>query len=90
MINIDQIRDLLISEGNMTDVAHVITFQGYRDNSNGESQTVTVKILDEGSIGHAGYRYNCEATSAEGKNATGNGAATIEEAIAIVHWNNLD
>ena len=89
MIDIDRVRNWLIEAGSITEVAHVTMFQGRRKNSKGEPQTVTVKLLDLGPTAQPDLRYYCEATS-EGKSATGNNAATIEEAIAIVHWNQLD
>lgn len=90
MIDIDQTRNLLISFGNMTEVAHVIIFQGYRRNSKGENQKVTVKICDKGSTVEPSLRYYCEATLEEGNYATGNEAASMEEVISTVHWNQLD
>ncbi len=89
MIDIDRARDLLIRNGDMSEVAHVTMFQGFRKNSKGEPQTVSVKLLDLGST-KPSLRYYCEATSEEGKSATCNEAPTIEEAIATVHWNQLD
>ena len=90
MIDINRARDLLIRNGDMTEVAHVIMFQGFRKNSNGEAQKVTVRICDPGSTVDPSLRYYCEATSEEGKRATGNEAATIEEVLSTVHWNQLD
>lgn len=89
MIDIARVRDLLIRNGDMSEVAHVIMFQGRRKNSKGEPQTVTVKLFDLGST-KPSSRYYCEATSEEGKSATCNEAPTIEEAISTVHWNQLD
>lgn len=90
MIDIDRVRNWLIEAGSITEVAHVTMFQGRRKNTQREPQTVTVKLLDLGPTAQPDLRYYCEATSEEGKSATGNNAGTIEEAIAILHWNDLD
>ena len=90
MMDIDRARDLLIRNGDMSEVAHVIMFQGRRENSQGEPQKVTVKLFDLGSTADPSLRYYCEATSEEGKSATCNEAATIEEVLSTVHWNQLD
>jgi len=90
MIDIDRVRNWLIEAGSITEVAHITIFQGRRKNSKGEPQTVTVKLFDLGPKAQPDLRYYCEATSAEGKTATGNNAATIEDAIAIAHWNDID
>jgi len=90
MIDIDRARDLLIRDGDMTEVAHVIMFQGRRENPQGEPQKVTVKLFDLGNTVAPHSRYYCEASPEEGKSATGNNATTIEEAISGVHWNELD
>ena len=89
MIDNDRVINSLIEDGDMTEVAHVTMFQGRRKNSKGEPQKITVKLLDLGST-KPSLRYYCEATSEEGKSATGNNTATIEEAISGVHWNQLD
>ena len=90
MLDIDQARALLIRDGDMFKVAHVTTFEGYRKNSNGETQKVTVKIGDLGSTVAPSLRYHCQAFSGDGKTAGGNPGATVREVISSVHWNQVD
>jgi hypothetical protein len=90
MVDIDQARALLIRDGDMFKVAHVTTFEGYRKNSRGEDQNVTVKIGDLGGTVDPSLRYHCQAFSDDGKTATGKSGATIREVISSVHWNLVD
>ncbi len=85
----NEIRRLLESDGHMEDVAEVRVFEGSRKNSKGKSVDVTVKILDMGPS-NPRYRYDCVAVSETGVEARGNGGASLDEAISIVHWNQLD
>ena len=70
------------------EVYRKICFEGYRNAKNGTVQTVSVEILDAGPA--VEQRYHCIATSEDGETATGNPAATIDEVLAIVHWQDLD
>ena len=65
----------------------VETVKGYREKKDGTDQAITVEIHDSK---ESSNRYTCVVTSKEGKVATGNPASTIQEAIAFVHWENLD
>jgi hypothetical protein len=68
---------------------HKTSFIGYRHPKSGGSQKVSVDILDAGS--EAGdIRYACEATSEDGKVATGNNGPSLEVVLATVHWQDLD
>ncbi|MEP7307633.1 MAG: hypothetical protein ABJA98_19190 [Acidobacteriota bacterium] len=73
------------------EVHEIHTFRCYRyknDNVD-ESQEVTIQILDMGP--DAGLaRYSCKAVSDDGCKARGNPGATISEALAVVHWGDLD
>jgi hypothetical protein len=72
------------------EVWHVVeTFKVSRTTKSGDTQKVQVQILDSADV-NPGYRYNCVATTEDGITAMGNGADTIETAIAIVHWQDLD
>lgn len=64
-------------------------FKGYRENKAGENVEITVEVLHAGEEAGAS-RYAISAYSKDGKEAHGNGAATLEEAIPIVHWGELD
>jgi hypothetical protein len=76
-------------EANFFEVYEVHSFEGYRETADGSNQEVNVKILDMGP-GAAHLRYSVKATSEDGKVARGNPAGTIDEAIAITHWIELD
>ncbi len=76
-------------EANFFEIYEVHSFKGYREAADGSNQEVNVKILDMGpGAGH--QRYSVEATSEDGQVARGNPAGTIDEAIAITHWTELD
>ena len=71
------------------EVYHVVsTFKLYRRTEDGESQEVTVEILDAGPT--VSERYFCRATSNDGRTATGNPQTSIEYAMMHTHWNDLD
>ncbi|MDQ1636812.1 MAG: hypothetical protein QOF62_151 [Pyrinomonadaceae bacterium] len=80
------IRDRLESFGNVSEVYEVTTFTGHRN-----GKTVTIRILDQGpDCPNPSERFACEVIQDDGKEAGGNNARTIDEAIGIVHWENLD
>ena len=60
-------------------------FKGYRENKTGENVEITVEVLDAGD-GAGAYRYAVSAYSNDAKEAHGNEAATLEEAITNVEW----
>lgn len=64
-------------------------FKGYMENKAGENVEITVEVLHAGEEAGAS-RYAISAYSKDGKEVHGNGAATLEEAIPIVHWCKLD
>lgn len=71
------------------EVHHKTSFLGYRRKANGEEQEVSVDVFDRGS--EAGNsRYSCSVTPEDGEMVTGNSASSIEEAISVVHWWELD
>jgi hypothetical protein len=66
------------------------TFRCYRRDKDGNLQKVTLTVLDAGPNGDSDLRYQVLATTAEGYVASGNPDATLDAALAIVHWENLD
>ena len=79
----------LEENGNLLEVREVRYFEGYRDTASGSRQTIHVKIFD-GGPGAGDIRYSCEATSENGKVTRGNEAESIDTALAITRWNELD
>lgn len=63
-------------------------FKGYRENRAGEAVEITVEVLDAGD-GAGDQRFAVSAYSQDGKEAHGNEAATLEEAIPKVLWDTL-
>jgi hypothetical protein len=54
-------------------------------------QQVTIEIFDRGvDPKYHQIRFRCVATTDDGKTAAGKPAATLEEALIIVHWQELD
>jgi hypothetical protein len=66
------------------------TYVAYRNLKDGSVQEVAVEILDAGAEVPAGIRFQCIAKSAAGKSTSGNPASTVEEALSLVHWDDLD
>ncbi len=80
------IRETLQTFGDMNEISEVKAFVGFRN-----EQRVTVSILDLGeNCDPSEIRFGCKVEQEDGKSATGNRAATAEEAIEIVHWQKLD
>ena len=77
-------------EADFSEVFHKTSFVCVRKTKKGETQDVVVEILDAGP--DAGMkRYVCVAVSKKTrKEATGNPAGSIREALSIVHWKDLD
>ena len=65
-------------------------FQCYRTRKDGSVQDVTVTIHDAGMNSPADLRYHVQAEADDGAKATGNPGNSIEVALSIVHWGNLD
>ena len=65
----------------------VTEFRAFRD-----GEEVIIRIIDHGPQFHAPqFRYFCIATMEGGRRkASGNGGATPEEALKMVHWRQLD
>ena len=64
-------------------------FKGYRENKAGEKVEITVEVLDAGD-GAGAHRYAASAYSQDGKEAHGNEAVALDEAILNVQWEVLD
>jgi hypothetical protein len=62
---------------------HVMTFVCH----NARSEEFRIEVFDAGE-GTGNRRYVCTA-SKQGTSKTGNAAATVEEALEEVHWNEL-
>lgn len=73
--------------GKMFEVAKISYYKGYREDN---QEAVNLEIQDYGVEGGAN-RYFIVATNEDGtKRAIGNGGKTIEMALALLHWNDLD
>jgi hypothetical protein len=66
------------------------TFQFCRNAKNGNTQTVTLEILDSGLNSDPNLRYHCFARSDDGRTATCNPDSSIESALMCMHWEHLD
>lgn len=73
----------------ISEVYHVTEYQGYREDHQGRHQEVTIRILDAGPETEVA-RYHVYAQSTDGRGATGNPAHSIDLALALVHWGDLD
>lgn len=73
-----------------SEVYHKTSFECYRKAKDGNAQEVLVEILDAGPDVDPQLRYQCIAKTKDGKTATGNPAASIDDVLSIVHWYDLD
>lgn len=88
-MDIGEVIKALERNGDLSEIREVRYFEGYRDTADGSPQTVHIKIYDGGP--EAGdMRYSCEATTESGKVTRGNEAESIDVALAITRWNELD
>ena len=86
MSNRSNVREVIQSFGEIEELYEVQTFTGFRN-----KRRVIVSLLDLGpNCDKPQLRFVCKVEQEDGKKATGNNAATIDEAIAIVHWSELD
>ena len=70
------------------EIYQVSTFRMYRKPKGGGVQELTVEVWDAGP--QEPSRYHVIATTEDGREASGNAGSTIQEAIAFVHWGDLD
>jgi len=80
-----EISDLIKKYSDASDVFHVTTFKGYRNN-----RELTVEIWDSGPASQLSGRYHIVARDEDGGVATGNPKDDINEALVGVHWFELD
>ena len=59
------------------------------DKLGGDDQEVTITVLDGGPRAPGG-RYHCYALAGDGRFATGNHDDSLDAALALVHWHELD
>lgn len=89
MLGEAEILEMLKKETGANEAYRRTEYMLYRDNKSGGVQEVRVEILDGGpAMGNA--RYHVKATSDDGRVATGNPDKSLETALAIVHWYDLD
>jgi hypothetical protein len=85
-----QISKTMRSLGKVFETYHVTRFQGYRKAANGEDRKVSIEILDAGP-NQPTTRYTAIVTDLENRRyATGNGAGSVDQALMIIHWADLD
>ena len=66
----------------------VTTFKAYRRDKAGVEREVTVEVWDAGP--DSPRRYSVVATDEKGRQAGGNSHISLQAAIAMVHWWDLD
>jgi hypothetical protein len=86
----NEIMSFLKGIADISDVAHKTTFRCFRKAKDGTEQELIVDVYDHGTTVDSGVRYYCRATSENGNTAHGNSAKSVEEALAILHWSELD
>ena len=78
-----------IASGLGFNASHVTTFSSSR-NTLSAQRRVTIEVHDGGSTADPRFRYYCIARADNGKGTSGNPAASVEVALAMVHWHKLD
>jgi len=72
-----------------TELYHVSTFVGYRENDRGQTKRLTIVVWDAGPL-KPDTRYRVLARDDEGHEALGKAHERLDEALAIVQWSDLD
>ena len=83
-MNNEEIMNILKEVAELFEISHVTTFRGFRKNSKGIIQELTIDILNNGS------QYACIVTSDDGKKTTGNPESSLDLVLRTVHWADLD
>ncbi len=83
-MNNEEIINTLRKVAGLFEIYHVTTFRGFRKNSKGTIQELTIDILDSGG------QYTCVVTSDDGKKTTGNPGSPLDLVLRTVHWADLD
>ena len=68
----------------------VRTFRAYRNTKDGGVHAVAAEILDSGPRVERDLRYSCMSTADDGSTAVGNHEASLETALAVAPWSDLD
>ena len=92
-MEMDAILDQVKQAAGLFEAYHVTTIKGFRRDNQGTERPITVEIWDAGAApepSRRDARYFVQAHDDRGRSAGGNSAATVEAAIAKVHWGNLD
>lgn len=85
-----EIIDCLKDKAGISEVHYCRSFKCFRNLKEGGVQELLVEVLDMGPQ-HPKTRYSVVATSIDtGRTATGNPDSSVEAAIAMVHWWDLD
>ncbi len=80
----------LLKDVGFFEVSHVTSFDCHRVAKDGTGQEVRVEILDAGLEVDPYLRYQCVATTKDGKVVTGNPDSSIDGVIYTVQWHRLD
>ncbi len=88
---IEHLKHLPNGPSRVTELERLVdTYMGTRDRADGKVQEVTIQIFDRGPTAGS-FRYHCEATTDDGKMASGNLVESIELALQTMStWPNLD
>ena len=84
-----RVTDILLKIPGFFETYRKKTFTAARHRKDGGEEMVTIEVTDGGPSAED-TRFSCVATSAGGKVCSGNSASTIEQALATVHWWELD
>ena len=72
-----------------SELYHVTTFVGYRENQGGQKKRVTIVVWDAGPL-KPDIRYRVLARDEDGHEALGAPHDRLDAALAVVQWSDLD
>ncbi len=85
----DDAIEALKTAGSFLEIYEKTSFYCFRENIEGKPQAVTVDILDQGSQAHEAIRFNCIASTNDGKSLRGDPADSAANAIRKIDWHKL-
>jgi hypothetical protein len=65
------------------------TFVASRKRNDGSSELLTIEILDAGPDVPPGIRFECVASTEDGKSVSGMPCSTAKTALELLHWEEL-
>lgn len=85
-----EVIEALKKHGNVREIYEVTRFEGCRKVRGGETHSIAIEIMDAGPQADSQMRYVCQLKTHDGQTKSSNPEETIEMAISMAHWMDLD